>query len=686
VSRRRRCLPLLLAVLWAAPTGLARAAEPGGDAGAPPPASTAPRPLAPVEKVTVHGTTDEVPLDPTAFGTVIRAEDFAGRLTTVTELLRETVGVQVRSLGSEFETVSIRGSSADQVMVYLDGVPLNSALGGGVNLATLPLAQIDSIEIYRGFTPASLPSASIGGAVLIHSRPATTRLQGALSATAGSFASGESTGSLSGPLGAGRFHVGVDAGRSAGDFAFRADQGTFLESADDRDTIRRNNDYQRLHLAGRYERGLGERTKLTVTTDLFRRDQGVPGLGDATSDRARLDTSRVLWRAAVETPGLAEGRLLLRGAADYAGQREALDDRDGQLGFKIPSAPDNRIGSFGQEAGATWVASSRQAISLLAALRQESADLHDLVSDPADLGRALRRRTVLTLEDQIALGDGRVLLNPSIRREQYAGDFRPGPSTGQLPESLLSSGARTTGKVGLRIRAGGHVDMKANAGTFLRLPAFTEMFGDRGSVRGNPALVPEHGRSFDLGVGLSSGPRPAGARLRQARLELTLFDTRTDDLIVLQSVAQGVVQATNISRARVQGVELTAWFALGSRLHGGFNVTRQRAVDRSGGRHDGRLLQGRPVTEISADAGIELGRQRLGYNFTYVGPNFIESQNLSSQALPRRYLHDLSWSIRLPHGLQGTIEIRNLFDDRTYDVARFPLPGRSLSGRLAWSF
>src|SRR5207245_10126139 len=89
--------------------------------------------------------------------TVIRAEDFADRVTTVPELLREAVGVQVQSLGGDFATVSIRGSTAEQVMVYLDGVPLNRALGGSVNLADPPPRQIESIAIQRGFTPASLP-------------------------------------------------------------------------------------------------------------------------------------------------------------------------------------------------------------------------------------------------------------------------------------------------------------------------------------------------------------------------------------------------------------------------------------------------------------------------------------------------------------------------------------------------
>ncbi|HEX9427663.1 MAG TPA: TonB-dependent receptor plug domain-containing protein, partial [Candidatus Polarisedimenticolia bacterium] len=105
-------------------------------------------PQGPVERVTVNGQGETAaPLDPTAFATVIHAEDFADRLTSVEELMREAVGVSVQSLGGAYATVSVRGSTAEQVVVYLDGVPLNRALGGAVNLADLSLSQVESIEI-----------------------------------------------------------------------------------------------------------------------------------------------------------------------------------------------------------------------------------------------------------------------------------------------------------------------------------------------------------------------------------------------------------------------------------------------------------------------------------------------------------------------------------------------------------
>ena len=98
------------------------------------------------------------------------------------------------------------------------------------------------------------------------------------------------------------------------------------------------------------------------------------------------------------------------------------------------------------------------------------------------------------------------------------------------------------------------------------------------------------------------------------------------------------------------------------------------------------VLPGRPEDEISAGAGWRTGRGQISYEFTYVGRNFTESFETASLALPARYLHDVAYRLRLAHGLQATLEIKNLFDRRTYDVAQFPLPGRSVNGRVAWEF
>ncbi|HEU4401388.1 MAG TPA: TonB-dependent receptor [Candidatus Polarisedimenticolia bacterium] len=640
-------------------------------------------PEGPVETIEVHGEAGEAtPLDPTAFGTRLRAEDFADRVTTVAELLRQTVGVQVRSLGGEFATVSIRGSSAEQVVVYLDGVPLNRALGGGVNLADLPLAQVESIEIYRGFTPAALPAASIGGAILIRTRQGQGKAARSIAATYGSFGSAEAVVSLSGGRRRADYALGLDASTSRGDFRFTDDNATPANTADDSVSPRVNNDFHQGHLSGRWSVPTGRRGRLRVATDLFARRQGVPGIDANQSRTARLDTSRALLRMDWEEPGLLNGLLLLRGALDATRYTEAFDDARGEVGFSAQRT-DNRIDSLGQELGAVLVAGRRQAISFLASHRGESADLRDRVLHPPDQGTARRDTDVVTVEDQISLGGGRVVLNPSLRHEWYDSSFRTGPSTGLIPPSLDTRARHTTGKIGFRARAGAALTVKGNFGRFVRLPDFTDLFGDRGSVLGNPALSPERGRSLDLGL---CAALPTGPIVRQASLEGTVFETLADDLILFVQNSQSTIVARNFGRARVRGVELTFSLALGPRLTGSLNATHQRAVNESGDPTDGRLLPGRPADEISAAAGLALGRGRVFYEFTYVGRNFVDRANTSSRALEARYLHDLGYRLRLARGLQMTVEAGNLTDDRTYDVAGFPLPGRSLHGRLTWDF
>ena len=104
-----------------------------------------------------------------AYATVITRESFEGRETSLPDVLAEATGVHVKRLGGlgTFSTLSLRGSSADQVEVYLDGILLNTAFGGGVDLSNLPLAHVGQIEVYRG---AGASGNGLGGTVHVRTR------------------------------------------------------------------------------------------------------------------------------------------------------------------------------------------------------------------------------------------------------------------------------------------------------------------------------------------------------------------------------------------------------------------------------------------------------------------------------------------------------------------------------------
>jgi len=690
VRRTARVWPLLVAAIAAAGAARAGAADAGAadesspPAPAPPPAAEpagTPLPAASVETVTVSGESDRAAADPTAFATIIHAADYADRITTLPDLLREAVGVQVKSLGGDFATVSIRGSSAEQVAVYLDGVPLNRALGGAVNLADIPLVQLDSIEIYRGVTPASLSVASIGGAILLHSRAPGPGAHGEASASYGSYATAQVAGSYARGGEKGDWLAAIDGATSDGDFTYLDNNGTPFDPTDDVDARRVNNGFDRLHALLRGGLAAGP-ARVTLLADLMGKSQGVSGLDALPSESSRASVRRSLLSAGAEAPGLAGGRLLLRGSLQGTFDAEAFDGSSGDIGW-APRKTDTRMRSIGLETGGTWVLTPHQALSFMGALRDESAALHDdTPSAPPDHSEAGRRIAAATIEDQIAFAAGRIVVNPSLRHERYESRFTPGITSVTSPSDDVSD-ATTTGKIGLLARFSDRLALRANAGSFLRLPDLSELYGDQGSVIGNPALQPERGVNLDLG--LTSEIAPTHGALRQLRLEGVLFETRASDLIVYTAVSPGTVQARNTGEALVRGVELSMALAAG-RFNGTLSAVRQRAVDASDAYSSGNLLPGRPCDELNAGAGLAIGPGRAAWEFTYVGANYVDTPNSESGRLPARYLHDLSYRLPLAHRIEATFAIHNLFDDRTVDVARFPLPGRSFEGRLAWSY
>ncbi|MBP9163274.1 MAG: TonB-dependent receptor, partial [Leptospiraceae bacterium] len=113
------------------------------------------------------GKTKSVKTDPTGFTEVIDAEKFRGKYTSLTDVLEREAGVRVRRFGGlgSYSTLSIRGSNANQVRIYVDGVPLNNAQGGEVNLSDLSFDNLEKIEIYKSGSSPGFSGSAIGGTV-----------------------------------------------------------------------------------------------------------------------------------------------------------------------------------------------------------------------------------------------------------------------------------------------------------------------------------------------------------------------------------------------------------------------------------------------------------------------------------------------------------------------------------------
>jgi outer membrane receptor for ferrienterochelin and colicins len=101
---------------------------------------------------------------------VITAADIeASGAQDVSDVLTSLGSVNINSnggLGAQ-KTIHMRGSSAAQVLVMVDGRPINSPRDGMVDLSAIPLDNIDRIEVVYGPSSSLYGSQAMGGTVNI---------------------------------------------------------------------------------------------------------------------------------------------------------------------------------------------------------------------------------------------------------------------------------------------------------------------------------------------------------------------------------------------------------------------------------------------------------------------------------------------------------------------------------------
>src|SRR5215469_528007 len=167
----------------------------------PPPSSSTP-PTFELPEVEVAGRRPQLPATTPAAISVVTADEIAAMgALTVADALRVLPEVFLRSSGGpgSLTTMSIRGSSSTQTLVLLDGVPLNRPDQASVDLSTLPIQQVDHIEVMRGAFSAIYGSAAIGGVVNIVTKG---RPESSASARIGSYGETSNVLSIGGQSGA----------------------------------------------------------------------------------------------------------------------------------------------------------------------------------------------------------------------------------------------------------------------------------------------------------------------------------------------------------------------------------------------------------------------------------------------------------------------------------------------------
>jgi iron complex outermembrane receptor protein len=650
--------------------------------------------------IEVRAAPEEAPAvrDESAFATVVPIADQPAEVETLTDVLDEAVGVQVRRFGGlgDFATVSIRGSTPGQVGVFFDGVALTRARSETINLADLPLDQLGRIEIYRGVSPLGLSSSALAGAINLVSRAPDATPRFSLLAGGGSF--GTRKVSTAGSAGRGPWSGFLSATYlgSEGDFEFEDDNGTLQNESDDRRTKRKNNAFDSGEVLGKVRYALPTDGALTGLTELFVNRQGVPGIGAFQSDDASLRDLRSLSYLRYEQPRVAGSPLDLSSTGSFVFERERYRDVQGEIGLGNV-ATDNRTYT-GALDNLVTTQLGRHALEGRLDVSGQVFTPEDTLAADANGPDQSRIRFGLAAGDTIGFFRDRLLVQPTLRWEHLRDDFTGTTETGgQIErESRGKSRDLVTPRLGARVDALEWLAVKANVARAERAPNFTELFGNRGAILGNPELDPERGVNADLGF-VVERPR-LGAYLTGLRLEAVGFVSVVDDLIVLVQNSQRTSIFRNVDRARTVGAEIAAGATLGEHVRLSVNYTYQDARDESGiPARDGNQLPGRPRHDLYHRAEYRRAEGRLFYELSFVAENFLDQANFlvvnarathtlgveaDVAALGRRF--GSAALARVP--LVATLEVRNFTDNQVEDVAGYPLPGRAVFGTVRWSW
>jgi outer membrane cobalamin receptor len=650
-----------LLTLWVA--AAASAQEPPAD------------PAAAPEQLVVYGVrTGKLDPIPAASTDVLVVDERTAELESLSDRLDDAPGVFVRRFGGagDRSEVSIRGSSPSQVVVAIDGVRVNSALTGGLDLTRACLPLLERVEVTRGAGSVRYGSGALGGVVNLVTRAANPEPEARAAFSGGAFDTFEGSALVAERAGAFDASVGYCGFTTQGDFEFArpTEVGDGVSAGFEPDHAERlNND--RVQHGGTL--GLGRRIgpgTLRLSDYAVFSEGGEPGLdgangpaaGQRTEARSRDLSNLALLRWDGAPPDPFGDELALSAYHRY--ERVRFEDVP-----ETPFGPEidvkTRIETLGARASDTWrLEPFGQALSARVLLDGAQDWLHARDQRSRD-----RASGGAGFEPTLALFDERVSLSAGARVD-WADGF----------------GAEVLPAVGLVIEPLRWLRLRGQAGRAYRVPTFDELFHpDEGFVVGNPDLEPEDAWNFDAGIELTLDRLGPFSELRAAA---TGFRREIDESIVWLLVGPSTIRPENTGSATADGVELSASLRLTRFVRISVHHTEldSRRDDTD------RALPGAPDDETSGR--LQLGPEqvwKLIGEAEHVGEILVSEGG--SRRLPSRTVWNAAAALNVAEwpgmGLRRIVSelwlsarIDNLGDEAVRDTVAFPQPGRHASAAI----
>jgi len=556
---------------------------------------------------------------------------------SVADVLAQVPDAYVQMTGgrSGFASLFLRGADPNFTTVLLEGVPLDSptnSRGGAVNLAAVPPAAIDRVELIAGPASTLYGSGPLAGAINLLLAAPSERHRFTASAALGSEEEHVLSGRWQGPLtqgyGGSLTAVWDDAGTGEPQAGFRS----------------RSVDLRLARLDG--TRG----SLLVHLADT--RAHGFPdssGGYDLAVIRAVEQRESDEIVVALDQPVIHFGRATLAIAGSYSSRGDRVTS---------PGVAPSVYSETGVPAGADDIRYRRGVV------RPElSVDLgawHATFGAQAQW-EAARSSGFLDFGFPMPAQYDR-------RRATYSGFAELGGTVGPLEidgglrlDDIEGIGTRWTGRAGLRYFLDPALSLRASAGTAFKAPSFYALANP---FVGNPALRPESATAMELGLDWRPGPND--------HISITLFESRYRDLI--DFVPSDPPRLENRARVAARGLAASVVHRFGAGLAMTLGAQHVATEDVT----SGEGLLNRPRWRGSAQMDWTAARAltlTARYAYTDERDDYAVPTGVRTLEVTHRLSASAVWA--LSSGTRLRLDGDNLLQDRGADAIGFrPLPRR----------
>ena len=563
--------------------------------------------------------------------------------TGVADVLARLPGIEINRNGGVGGTTSVfsRGGNSQHTAVYLDGVRLDTQSGsGGAAWESIPLAQIDRIEVLRGPAAAVYGSDAINGVIQLFTRKG----QGPVAPYVGVGV---------GSRGLRKLEAGV-SGAVGTDSAFDYSLGLARETSDGFDV-----QPQRLRVPGDFS--------TTPAGD---------GLRNPDRDGHRSTSANARVGLQVNRAHRLDATLL---ANDLKSQ---YDDFSHDPANPVDDLAQTRLRSAGLNWHAQWTDSYSTRLSVT-----DSYNRYEIT--PSTYLTTTNLRGYL-LQNELRVGSH--LLTAALeRREDELENEAVGPNRSRSQNAVALGyglvqgshtvqlnvrhdddsgfGGKSTGSAAYGFAITPKLRLTASAGTAFRAPTLYQRFSEYGVS----SLQPETSRNLEAGMRYTDGANSLG---------LVAYRNQVRNLITFVDGPGACVSSfgcyDSVARAEYKGVTVSGSYAVRSvKLGASLDLQTPRDLD------SGNQLARRSKRHATLTADTRVGSWSLGAEAQLSGKRFDDAAN--TRVLSGYSLLNLSASTPIAKDWTLLARVDNL-TDKQYELARtYATAGRSFYAGVKWA-